>query len=50
MDEDKRHYETPAIIVEFDLETRASVSGAVSVDPLDNILLSDSLGLDSPFK
>lgn len=47
MGEGKKCYEKPAVIVEFDLETRAG-SGPITVNPLDNILLSDSLGLDSP--
>lgn len=52
MVEGKKCYEKPAVIVEFDMETRADASGPFEYnnDPLNNILLSESLGLDSPLK
>ena len=52
MGEGKKYYEKPAVIVEFDLETRAGISDSAGIEgnPLDNILLSESLGLDSPLK
>jgi hypothetical protein len=49
MGEGKKCYEKPAVIVEFDLETRAGTPpGGWTSNPLDNILLSESLGLDGP--
>ena len=50
MGEEKRQYETPAIIIEFNLETRAGSPVPTGSSPLDNILLSEALGLDSPLE